>query len=113
MHFNEKSEEKTMDTEIKTLAGWRTFAKRTRKENIFDYLNAGDVVAEDIISYFMDTLPLRTMSKNYLQFGEAVDYIHDFSRIRRPIYITFARYDSPWRYYGCCFLWETIDRSIR
>lgn len=29
----------------------------------------------------------------------------------RGIYLTFAKCDGRWRYYGNCFPWETIDKT--
>ena len=77
-----------MNTEIKTLNGWCEFSDRTGKESIYDYLNRGDIVSEDI-----------------------VDNFYDISRALRPTYMTFAKCDGHWRYYGNCFAYETIDRS--
>lgn len=100
-----------MSTEIKTLDGWCEFSDRTGKESIYDYLNLGDIVSEDIVDNFMDMLPPRAMSFGYLQVGEAYDHIYDIEGRLRALYMTFAKYDGQWRYYGNCFEWETVDKS--
>lgn len=100
-----------MGTEIKTLKGWCEFSNRTGKESIYDYLRVGDVVAEDIVDNFMNMLPPRAMSHGYLQVGEAYSHVYDNSRALRPTYMTFAKCDGQWRYYGNCFAYETVDRS--
>ena len=61
MYFKE-SEEFVMSKEIKTLDGWCEFTDRTGKGSIYDYLNKGDIVSEDIVDNFMDMLPPRAMT---------------------------------------------------
>lgn len=100
-----------MSTEIKTLDGWCEFSDRTGKESIYDYLRVGDIVSEDIVDNFMNIIPPRAMSHGYLQVGEPYNHVYDISRALRPAYMTFAKCDGHWRYYGNCFAYETIDRS--
>ena len=100
-----------MFTEIKTLKGWYDFTERTGKGSIYDYLTKGDIVDEDIVDYFLNLLPPRTLSYGYLQVGEAYNHVYDISHRLRPVYMTFAKCDGIWRYYGNCFAYETIDRS--
>lgn len=102
-----------MSTDIKTVDGWNEFADRAGKSGIYDYLKVGDVVAEDIVDNFMDIMPPRSMSYGYLQVGEPYDHVYDISRALRPIYMTFAMCNGHWRYYGNCFVWETVDKSWR
>ena len=100
-----------MNNDIKTLDGWCSFSDRTGKESIYDYLRKGDIVSEDIVDNFMNILPPRAMSYGYLQVGEPYNHVYDSSRALRPIFMTFAKCDGQWRYYGNCFAYETIDRS--
>ena len=100
-----------MSNEIKTLDGWYRFSDRTGKESIYDYLHKGDIVSEDIVDNFMDMLPPRAMSYGYLQVGETYSHVYDIDHRLRPTYMTFAKCDGVWRYYGNCFVYETIDRS--
>lgn len=100
-----------MNTEIKTLNGWCEFTDRTGKDSIYDYLNKGDVVAEDIVDYFMNIMPPRAMSYGYLQVGEPYNHLLDDNGKYRPVFLTFAKDNGNWRYYGNCFPYETIDRS--
>ena len=100
-----------MSTEMKTLENWCEFTDRTGKGSIYDYLNKGDIVSEDIVDNFMDMLPPRAMSYGYLQVGEPYNHVFDIDRRLRPTYMTFAKCDGVWRYYGNCFAYETIDRS--
>lgn len=100
-----------MVTEIKNLKGWNEFSDRTGKENIYDYLRVGDIVAEDIVDNFMNLLPPRAMSYVFLQVGEPYSHVYNGAKALRPIFMTFAKCDGHWRYYGNCFAWETVDRS--
>ena len=100
-----------MNTEIKTLDGWTKFADRTGRGSIYDYLNKGDIVSEDIVDNFMDMLPPMAMSYGYLQVGEPFSHVYDIDNRLRPTYMTFAKCDGQWRYYGNCFAYETIDKS--
>ena len=100
-----------MITEIKTLEGWCEFTDRTGKDSIYDYLNKGDIVSEDIVDNFMDMLPPRAMSYGYLQVEESYSHVYDIDHRLRPTYMTFAKCDGIWRYYSNCFAYETIDRS--
>ena len=100
-----------MSTEIKTLKGWNEFAERTGKYSWYDYARIGDIVDEAVIDYFINLLPPRAMSSNYLQIGEPFSHRYDLDRRLRPLFATFAKMDGQWRYYGHCFVYETIDRS--
>ena len=100
-----------MGNEIKTLDGWYKFSDRTGKGSIYDYLQKGDIVSEDIIDNFMNLLPPRALSYRFLQVGEAYSHAYDIDRRLRPTYMTFAKSDGQWRFYGNCFSYETVDRS--
>ena len=71
--------------------------------SIYDYLNKGDIVSEDIVDNFMDMLPPRAMSYGYLQVGEPFNYVYDIEHRLRPTYVTFAKCNGQWMYYGNCF----------
>lgn len=100
-----------MNTEIKTLDGWYKFSNRTGKTSVCDYVQKGDIVSEDLINYFMSMLPPRTMSHDFLQIGEPYSHVYDIDRRLRPIFLTFAKCDNQWRFYGNCFAYETVDRT--
>lgn len=100
-----------MVTEIKDLKDWYEFSDRTGKESIYDYLHVGDIVAEDIVDNFINLLPPRAISHGFLQVGEPHSHAYDGARALKPTFMTFAKCDGHWRYYGNCFAWETVDRS--
>lgn len=100
-----------MNTQIKTLDGWTKFADLTGKTSIYDYLNKGDIVSEDLVDNFVNALPPRAMSYGYLQMGEPYSHVYDIDHRLRGIYLTFAKCDGRWRYCGNCFAWETVDKT--
>ena len=100
-----------MNEETKTLKGWAEFIDRTGKESFYDYVRKGDIVSEGIVDNFMDLLPPRAMSYGYLQVGEPYSHVYDTARCLRPTFMTFAKCNDVWRYYGNCFAYETVDKT--
>lgn len=100
-----------MNKEIKTISGWCEFTNRTGKGSIYAYLNKGDVVSENLVDYFLDLLPPRSLSHNFMQVGEAYSHVYDIDRRLRATYMTFVRSNGEWRYLGHCFSNETINRD--
>lgn len=100
-----------MNEEIKTLKGWTEFTERTGKGSFYDYVRKGDIVSEDIVDNFMNLLPPRAMSYGYLQVGEPYSHMYDIDRCLRPTFMTFAKCNGVWRYYGNCFAYETVDKT--
>lgn len=100
-----------MNTEIKSLKGWNEFAEKTGKWSWYDYAKVGDIVDETVVEHFMNLLPPRAMSSNYLQIGEPHSHRYDLDRRLKATYMTFAKGNGVWRYYGCCFAYETINRD--
>ncbi|MCM1224697.1 MAG: hypothetical protein NC548_60640 [Lachnospiraceae bacterium] len=99
-----------MNPGIRTSAMWKAYAERTGEKDISSYLNVGDLIAEDLISYIRKHMPLETDKPNYLQLSEAQGYSYDLARVLQPVYPTFAECNSQWRFYGFCFRYETINR---
>ena len=110
MYFKER-EDFIMNTKIKTLKGWNEFAEQTGKYSWSDYAKVGDIVDETVVDYFLNVMPPRAMSSNYLQMGEPFSHRYDIDRRLRATYMTFARSNNVWRYYGHCFSYETINRD--
>lgn len=100
-----------MSKEIKTLKEWYEFTERTGNGSIYHYLNKGDIVSEDIIDYFLDILPPRSLSYNFLQVGEPYSHVYDISHCLRPTFMTFAKHDGAWKFYGHCYANETVNRD--
>lgn len=56
---------------MKTLEQW----KESRKP--FDeFANAGDIVSEEIVNYFLEVVPPRTHRPNCVQCGEPIDIVN-------------------------------------
>lgn len=72
---------------------------------------AGDTVDEQIVNDFRDCVPPASMSRGYLQVGEAYDHMVDENGRWRPTFMTFAFKDGVWVYCGCCFRGETVHRQ--
>lgn len=100
-----------MNTEIKTYDGWIKFAERTGRTGIYDYLNKGDIVDECLVQHFMNILPPRALSHRYLQTGEPFSHVYDIDHRLRPTFMTFAKCNGEWRFYGNCFSNETVDKT--
>lgn len=100
-----------MNTEIKTYDDWMEFTERTGRKSIYDYLRKGDVVDECLVQHFMNILPPRALSHRYLQTGEPFSHVYDIDRRLRPTFMTFAKCNGVWRFYGNCFSYETVDKT--
>ena len=52
---------------IRTLAAWELYTERTGEKDISNYLNVGDVIAEDLIIHIRNYMPSETDTPEYLQ----------------------------------------------
>ena len=109
MYFKE-SEEIPMNTP-KTINDWCAFAEHTGKGSIYDYLYQGDMVSADMIDYFINLMPPKTLLDGYIQVGEPYNHVFDVDYQLKPTYMTFVKMDKQWIYCGNCFQYETIHRS--
>ena len=72
----------------------------------------GDYVDQEIVDYFRDVLPPKSMSSNYLQVGEPYSHVLDQEGRYRATYNTFTK-SAPgvWLYRGHCIAGETELRG--
>ena len=71
----------------------------------------GDFVDQDIVDYFRDVLPPRSMGPGYLQVGEPYSHEPDKDGKYRATYNTFTNAaPGVWKYHGHCFAGETEHR---
>lgn len=84
--------------------------KESFQNDIFNYLNAGDIVTADLIIHIRNHIPLETDKPNYLQLKDVQGYSYDLARVLKPIYPTFTECGGIWRYCGRCFQFETINK---
>ena len=82
--------------------------RRSTKLSYFPFSLSALVI---ISQHFMNAIPPRAMSSNYLQMGEPFSHRYDIDRRLRPTFMTFAKCDGIWRYCGTCFSYETINRD--
>ncbi|WP_036628537.1 hypothetical protein [Paenibacillus macerans] len=83
---------------VKTFAGW--------KGEIFDeYVQVGDVVDQEMIDYFMNSLPPVVYGPRLCQAGSVEDYVNG-----RATYLTFEHTAEGWVYRGYCYRGETTAR---
>lgn len=82
-------------------------------ERKIENLSKGDILEPDFIHGLKGVMPTVTDTKHCLQLGEAADYAYTPGCRLKPLYHTFAEFKGEWRYYGCCFKNETIDKKWR
>ena len=72
----------------------------------------GDYVDQEIVDYFRDVLPPRSMAPGYLQVGEPYSHVPDQEGRYRATYNTFKK-SAPgvWKYCGHCFAGGTEHRG--
>lgn len=91
--------------EAKTLFGWHKSGLHLWEE----YCKPGELVTEDIVDEFVNSVPPTTLRNGYVQAGEAYDCQPDGDGVWRDTYVTFTYYGkdssgrSLWLYNGYCF----------
>lgn len=92
---------------MKTLKNWLETEK-----NFKDFVQVGEEVDEEMVDYFMNVLPPRSMSAGYLQVGEPYSHIEDKADGRwKATYDTFIKEDGRWIYKGHCFAGSTENQT--
>lgn len=95
---------------VKTLRGWRESGLRTFEEYCFP----GDKVDDDMVQYFVDSVPPILMLSSCTQGGEAYSFEGDESGGHRATYITFHDLGGGyWQFDGYCFYRENVNRCTR
>lgn len=98
---------------IKTLDDWRKSGLRTWE----DFCKPGELVTEDIVDEFVNSVPPVTLRNGIVQAGEAYSTQPDENGALKNTYITFTYHDkdsagrSLWRFEGYCFVGQTNDRA--
>ncbi len=105
-------EKLTEGKEVKSLDGWRRSGLPTWE----DYCKPGELVTEDIVVNFVNSVPPTTLRSGYVQAGEAYDTQPDGNEIWRNTYTTFTYHGkddagrSLWLHNGYCFKNGTDNR---
>lgn len=95
---------------VKTLYGWQTSGLPTFE----DYCFPGDMVSQDIVDCFINSVPPALMRDTCTQAGEAYSSEPDEDGKRRNTYTTFHREpEGNWIFDGYCFFGSNENRVIR
>lgn len=113
-YLQAEREKLTAGAEIKSLDGWQASGLPT-----FDcYCKPGDVVTEDIVDHFLNSVPPVAFRHGFVQAGEPYSDELDENDCYRATYTTFTITDehdgagrSLWIYNGCCFKNGTDNRA--
>ncbi len=95
----------TEGEEVKSLDGWHKSGLPTWE----DYCKPGELVTEDIVDQFVNSVPPTTLRSGYVQAGEAYDCQPDGDGVGRGTYTTFTYHGkdgagrSLWRHNGYFF----------
>jgi hypothetical protein len=71
-----------------------------------EYLKPGDVVDEEIYSYFLNAMPPAFMSSKLIQIGEPYDHVNG-----KATFSTLQLGPEGWIYRGNCYRGESIQRN--
>ncbi len=96
---------------VKTYKGWQ----ESGLPFFEDYCRPGDEVDEEMVEYFINSVPPVSLSSNCTQAGETYDAAVDESTGRRQCtYTTFHIIgEGRWKFDGYCFRKENVNRSAR
>lgn len=97
---------------VKSLDGWHKSGLRTWEE----YCKPGELVTEDIVDEFANSVPPKTFKNGFVQAGEAYSTQPDENGAWRDTYTTFTYHGtdsagrSLWLHNGYCFAGQTNNR---
>ena len=103
----------TEGEQVKSMDGWRKSGLHSWE----DYCKPGELVTEDIVDQFVNSVPPTTLRSGYVQAGEAYDSQPDGDGIWRDTYTTFTYHGkdgagrSLWLHNGYCFKNGTDNRA--
>lgn len=83
---------------IKTYKNW--------DKDLNEYLQAGDLVDEEMRNYFETVLPPKTSTGRLIQIGESYSYVEGGAT-----YSTLENISGQWVYRGNCHVGCTIERK--
>lgn len=84
---------------MKKYADWK-------KESIYEFLQAGDVVDEEFVQYFINVMPPACMTSGVIQIGEPYSHING-----KATYPTLKNSPEGWRFAGNCHRGETVPQN--
>lgn len=97
------------EAQIKTLDGW----KQSGIGSFDDFCEPGDLVDEEIVEHFVNSVPPHMMRGDCTQAGEPYSIEKDPKTGKyRNTWTTFHREEgSLWRFDGACFTGENVHRA--
>ena len=107
----QKERKKLTDSEtVKTMDGW----SRSGLSEFGDYCFPGDEVSQDIVDYFVNSVPPVLMRSNCTQAGEEYSVEKDENGEYRNTYTTFHKEPGGnWIFDGYCFFGSNENRGSR
>lgn len=102
----------TEGEQVKSMDGWHKSGLHSWE----DYCKPGELVTEDVVDNFVNSVPPTTLRSGYVQAGEAYDSQPDGDGIWRDTYVTFTYHGkddagrSLWLHNGYCFKNGTDNR---
>lgn len=100
----------TEDVGVKTMAGWYDSGLPTFE----DYAQPGDLVEQDIVDHFVNSVPPILMRESCTQAGEAYSIAMDDNGKYRETYTTFHKTaGTVWKFDGYCFKGENVNRDTQ
>ncbi len=96
------------ENHTKTLEEWY----KSKAETFTDFCKPGDVVAQSIVDYFINSLPPICFGENFIQAGGVFDNSLDKEdNLLKPTYTTFEKENGNWIYKGNCFREKNVDMT--
>lgn len=93
---------------IKTLDEWHESTAKT----FTDFCKPGEIVDQNIVDYFSNSLSPICSGENFVQAGGAFDHILDKDdNLIKPLYTTFEKENGHWLYKGNCFKGKNEDMT--
>jgi len=90
---------------VKTYKGW----SESGINDFNDYAAPLDEVDEEMVEYFLNSVPPRLQRAGFIQAGEPYTDMPTETGKYRPVYITFVANGSKWTYCGLCHFDKTVD----
>lgn len=92
----------------KTMDDWHN-----SKENYFEsFFKAGDIVSQDVVDYFVNSLPPVTFREHFVQAGEPYSHrVDPEDKKFKATYTTFEKGAENWIYKGNCFKDKNYDMT--
>ena len=97
-------------TNIKTIDGWH----KSNADYFDKFCKPGDIVSQDIVDEFANSLPPIICNEKYVQAGEPYNSLEDPKDHKfKSTYTTFEKNnDGMWVYKGNCFKGQNIDTEF-